>query len=281
MWNNPEIIDTHIHLWEYDAKAYPWISGDMEVLQSDFLPPDLARIYLKEEISGCVAVQARHSVEETEFLVNLANQHHFIRGVVGWTDLQDEGVEERLDRLTSFPAIKGIRHIVQDETDPDFLNRPAFRRGISALEPRAFVYDLLIYHYQIPAAIRFVAGFPNQQFVLDHIAKPDIRNGDTRRWQKRLNKLAAFPNVSCKLSGMIIEAEWKTWRHEDILPYMEAALEAFGTERLMFGSDWPVCLLAGDYTSVLRLVRQFISTLSQDERRSIFSENAKRIYNLE
>ena len=247
-------IDSHQHFWRYDPARYPWIGERMGVLKRDYLPEDLEPLLRESRGRRPIAVQAEQAVAETDWLLDLAERHPFIVGVVGWVDLCSPSAAEALARLARRPKLVGVRHIVHDEPDDDFLLRPDFRSGIARLREHALVYDLLLFPKHLPRAVRLVEEFPEQRFVLDHIAKPPIREGELSPWREELQRLASFPNVTCKLSGMVTEARWKEWRPADMHPYLNAVLAAFGPDRLLIGSDWPVCLLAGDYARTLSVV---------------------------
>lgn len=239
-------IDAHQHFWHYSAAEYPWIGPGMERLARDFLPADLAPLLEAGGIAGTVAVQARQSLEETRWLLELADGHGFIRGVVGWVDLRSTHVADQLARFAGHPRFVGVRHVVQDEADPRFLLGEAFLHGLARVAEAGLVYDLLVLAPQLPAAAEMVALRPGQPFVLDHLAKPPIAAARLDPWRDDIRALARHPHVSCKLSGMVTEARLRQWRRGDFLPYMETALEAFSPDRLMFGSDWPVCTLSGE-----------------------------------
>ncbi len=271
-------IDSHQHFWRYQAPSYSWITERMRILQRDYLPAELEPLLRAGGFDGCIAVQACQSVEDTAFLLELARRHAFIKGVVGWVDLCSDRLDEELARFAPDPGLVGVRHIVHDEPDDDFMLRADFRRGISRLRTFDLTYDLLLFPRHIPRAVRLAEEFPEQPFVLDHIAKPVIRDGQFSPWREDLRTLAAFPNVTCKLSGLVTEARWDSWRPEDIHPYLDIVVEAFGPSRLMIGSDWPVCLLAGDYRRVMDVVVGYVERLSKDERRGILGENAARVY---
>ncbi len=273
------MIDSHQHFWKYDPVRDEWITQEMKTIRRDFLPPDLKPLLDQQAIEGAVAVQADQSEAETQFLHDLAVQYSFIRGVVGWIDLGSSEVEKRLDHFKSFSKIKGFRHVVQTEPD-GFMDGAAFRRGISLLEKYSYTYDILIYAPQLPEARRLANQFPNQRFVIDHIAKPAIKAGSLHPWASEMKKMGELENVWCKLSGMVTEADWQKWKPENIAPYLDLTLEAFGTHRLMYGSDWPVCLLAATYSAQLDVVNNFASQLSGSERARILGENAKRFYRL-
>jgi L-fuconolactonase len=273
-------IDAHQHFWKYTPQEFGWISEDMAVIRRDFMPSDLLPELKKAGFDGSVAVQAPQTEEETRFLLELADHYSFIKGVVGWIDLQAANAEDRLAIFSRHPKLCGIRHIVQAEPDDQFLLKPAFKRGVSLLEKFKLTYDILIYPKQLPATIEFVRAFPNQKFVVDHLAKPFIKDQITEPWDTNIRRLAAHENVYCKLSGMVTEASWQHWKPGDFTPYLETALEAFSTRRLMIGSDWPVCKVAGEYTQVMQLVREYIASLSTGEQALILGQNATEFYKL-
>ena len=273
-------IDTHQHFWKYSKEEYPWIAEGMEVLAQDRLPADLGPLLKDNGIEGTVAVQARQVVEETEALLAMAEEYDFIRGVVGWVDLRSPNVEAQLERFKDRTKLVGVRHVVQDEPDEKFVLREDFMRGIGMLKAYDLVYDILIFPHQLAASIELVKKFPEQVFILDHIAKPNIKDKHMSPWESDIKKLASFENVSCKLSGMVTEADWHNWTAEDFRPYMEVVLEAFGAERLTIGSDWPVCTLAGQYGSVVSIAADFIVQLSDNEQKAIWERNPERIYGL-
>lgn len=272
-------IDAHHHLWRYRADEYAWMDDRMQVLRRDFVPEDLEAELARSRLDGAVAVQARQSVEETHWLLELAHRYTFIKGVVGWVSLVSNEVDKELE-LVFDEKLKGVRHIVQDEADDDFILRDDFNRGISRLKHYGLVYDILIFHHHLPQTIQFVDRHPGQRFVLDHIAKPPIREGVLDPWREELQRLAKRENVFCKLSGMVTEADWTNWREEALKPYFEVVLEAFGPKRLMFGSDWPVCLLAGDYQSWFKAACSLIAPLSPDEQLQILGKTASQVYTL-
>jgi len=273
-------IDAHQHFWKYDPKKQAWIDDSMSVIRRDFLPSDLKKVYTENDIDGCVAVQADQTLEETNFLLGLSAKYDFIKGVVGWIDLRAKNVAEVLNEYGGQDKIIGFRHIVQGEPDHNFLLRSDFLRGISFLEKNNFVYDILIFPHQLGATLEFVKRFPNQKFVIDHIAKPYIKDGYFEGWSVLMKEIAKQENVYCKLSGMITEADFNDWTSKQIIPYMDLVLEAFGPTRIMFGSDWPVCLVAGNYAQVKRLVTDFIRNLSINEQTKIMGTNAIEFYNL-
>jgi L-fuconolactonase len=274
-------IDAHQHFWRYDPVEYDWINGEMRVLQRDFLPPDLAPLLAEMGMDGCIAVQARQSEEETHFLLQLAAAYPFIKGVVGWLDLSAPDLEERLEAFRSFSALKGIRHIVQAEPDPDFLLRPDFLKGVKMLGKAGLTYDILVYERQMPTVLKFLELCPDQPMVLDHIGKPVIQEGPSAAWKAGIRGIASHPAVYCKLSGLVTEADWSNWSADDFLPFLDVVLEAFGPQRLMIGSDWPVCLLAADqYRLVLDIIGQFSEDWPAEERAALWGDTATRCYRL-
>ena len=274
------VIDSHQHFWKYEPVKHSWIDDDMSVIRRDFLPSDLAKVYQENSIDGCVAVQADQTQEETDFLIDLASINNFIKGIVGWVDLRAENIENVLEKYSTDKIVKGFRHVVQGEADHNFLLRPNFSRGISLLEKHNFTYDILVFPHQLGSVLEFVKKFPHQKFVIDHIAKPYIKDGYFEGWATMVTAIGKHENVSCKMSGMVTEADFITWTPEQIHPYMDTALEAFGSKRILFGSDWPVCLVAGNYSKIKKLTTDFISQLSQIEQNSIMGNNAIEFYNL-
>ena len=274
------IIDAHQHFWKYEPIKHEWIDESMAVIRQDFLPSDLQQTYAANGIDGCVAVQADQTLAETDFLLKLSGENHFIKGVVGWVDLRDKNVDSVLEAYSSNKKMKGFRHIVQGEADHNFLIRPDFLKGISHLEKYGYVYDILIFPHQLGAALEFVKQFPNQKFIIDHMAKPYIKDGFYDGWAVLMAEIANYENVFCKLSGMITEADYNSWPPAQITPYMDLVLQAFGPERVLFGSDWPVCLVAGSYTDVKNVVTNCIAELSLAEQSAIMGENAMRFYDL-
>jgi L-fuconolactonase len=272
-------IDSHQHFWSYDAAQYPWIPKGSP-LERDWLPPDLAPLLAAADLDGCVAVQARQSLKESQWLLELAEHYSIIKGVVGWVDLRAPDVEADLAALAKHPKFRGVRHVVQDEPDDHFMLGPEFLRGLGKLHALGLTYDLLVFPRQLPAAIEVVRRFPDQPFVLDHLAKPEIKAGTLSPWREQLRELAKFPNVSCKISGMVTEADHAAWKAADFAPYLEVVLAAFGEDRLMYGSDWPVCLLAGSYPRVFELAGTAAHGMSAGGREKFFGDNAARFYGL-
>ena len=274
-------IDAHHHFWKYDPVRYSWMNERMEVLKKDYQPADLLVEIEKTGIDGVVSIQADQSMLETDELLEHAARHDFIKGVVGWFPLADSSVEEVLSEYANNPWLKGVRHVVQDEPDDRFILGNAFNEGIRKLEQFDLVYDILIYERQLAPSIEFVDLHPNLSFVLDHVAKPRIGDGVMDPWKEQMLELARRENVTCKLSGMATEANWTEWTFDGLRPYMDVALDAFGPNRLMFGSDWPVARLAVDYEPWVNICRELISTLSPHEREAIEGENAIRAYRLD
>lgn len=272
-------IDAHQHFWYYQPERDAWITEDMRSIRRDFLPEDLAPLLRRSKIEGCVAVQADQSEKETDFLIKCARNNPFVKGVVGWTDLQSPGVQARLEYYYQFQEVKGFRHIIQSEP-ADFFSQKAFNNGISLLEQYNFTYDILIYPNHLPGALSFIRKFPNQLFVIDHLAKPYIKKQQLRPWKQQLQQIAMHENVYCKLSGMVTEADWQNWKRTDFKPYLETTLEAFGSNRILYGSDWPVCQVAAAYHQQLEIVQQFIEPLSPSEKKAIMGDNAVRFYHL-
>jgi L-fuconolactonase len=273
-------IDAHQHYWIYNADEYAWIDESMEAIQRDFLPLDLEPELKKNGFDGSVVVQVRQTVEETAWLLELAEQSPTIVGVVGWVDLCSPEAVSQLKRFAKYPKLVGIRHIVQGEPDERFLLRPDFMRGIALLEDFNLAYDILIYTRHLPIAAEFVERFPNQRFVLDHLAKPPIKKGEIEQWANGIRRLAAFPNVFCKLSGLVTEADWQSWKVEQIHPYLEVAFAAFGPSRLIIGSDWPVCLVAASYSRAVDVVKAYIDRHHPDSRDVVLGGNAERFWRL-
>ncbi|GGA74151.1 amidohydrolase [Flavobacterium palustre] len=274
------VIDSHQHFWIYETEKHAWIDDEMKVIRKNFLPEDLKIVYKENNIDGCVAVQADQTLAETDFLLDLAKKNDFIKGIVGWVDLRADNIEEVLKQYSAFPKLKGFRHVVQGEADHNFMLRPDFLNGITALEKHNFTYDILIFPHQLGAALELVKRFPNQKFVIDHIAKPYIKDEFYDGWASLMKAISEYPNVYCKLSGMTTEADYNNWTPEQIEPYMQLVLEAFGANRILFGSDWPVCLVAGNYTKTKELVTNFIAKLNSEEQTAIMGGNAVQFYNL-
>ena len=270
-------VDAHQHFWQYNPVRDTWITEEMVVLKRDFLPDDLESQLEAHGFDGSIAVQADQSEDETIFLLQLAEQHPSVMGVVGWVDLRAADLPERLQYLSGFGRLGGVRHIAQAEPD-DFLARNDVARGIALLQDFDLTYDILVYPHQLPAVLSLVDRLPDQRFVVDHAAKPRIRDGEMEPWARRMRELASHGNVWCKVSGLVTEADWTRWSGEDIHPYLDVVFEAFGPERLMFGSDWPVCMLAASYGEVVELIENYAGHLSAAERDELFGANAVRCY---
>lgn len=273
-------IDAHQHFWRFDPVRDAWITEEMNVIRRDFLPADLAPLLKAAGIDGCVAVQADQSEAETQFLLECAQGNDFVKAVVGWVDLRSPNVAERLAYWAEQPLVKGFRHIVQGEPDDKFLLREDFNNGVAALKKHGFTYDILVFPHQLPAVEQFVEKHPEQPLVIDHLAKPYIKKKEIGDWTKQIRRIARMPHVHCKLSGMVTEANLQNWKEADFRPYLDTVLEAFGPGRLMYGSDWPVCLLAADYARQKAIVDNFIGSLSASEKSGIMGGNAAAFYNI-
>ncbi len=274
------IIDTHHHYWNYNPVEFDWIDDEMARIRKSFLPANLKETLQNTGVEGVVTVQARQCLVDTDWLLQLAAENDFMRGVVGWLPLAAENITDLLDQYSQNNKLKAVRHVVQGEPDPEFILGKDFNRGISQLKKYGLVYDILIFERQLTNTIRFVDQHPDQQFVLDHIAKPRIKANELEPWAKNIRELAKRENVSCKISGMVTEADFNNWTEEQLKPYFEVVIEAFGPDRLLFGSDWPVCLVATEYTNWLNLVKKQLVQLSKDEQNMIFYKNAVEVYKL-
>ena len=272
-------IDAHQHFWQYNPQRDRWINEEMSMLKHDFLPENLLPVLQQHQFDGCVAVQADSSEKETTFLLELAEDNAFIKGVVGWLDLCNENIDVRLNHFSKYKKLKGLRHIVQAEPD-GFMLQKEFQHGISALEKHDFTYDILIFPNQLEEAIELVSKFSKQKFILNHCAKPYIKDNKITIWKKNLEKLASFKNVACKVSGLTTEANWNSWNQKEIQPYLDVVFKAFENDRLLFGSDWPVSLLAGNYTETVGLIENYIQQFSKTEQQQIIGLNAINWYNL-
>ncbi|SHM73924.1 L-fuconolactonase [Cyclobacterium lianum] len=273
-------IDSHQHFWHYDANDFPWISDEMQILKEDCLPEKLYPELEANEVKGTVAVQARPVREETNYLLDLADKFPFILGVIGWVDLTSDQLADTLKSYQPFPKLKGFRHLLQDESDSEFILKPAFQRGLGQIFAAGYSYDLLVLPFQLAGAIKTASNFPEGRLVLDHMAKPDMSHKDLQEWKDKMRDLAAHPQVYCKLSGMVTEADWENWEASDFFPFLDIALEYFGEERLMFGSDWPVCRLAASYAQVTGILEKYLEKLSVAAQRKIWYENAEKFYHL-
>jgi L-fuconolactonase len=274
-------IDSHQHFWIYDKERHSWIDDSMRACQQDFLPADLQPILQQNGFAGCVAVQVDQTEADNDFTLGLAKNNSFIKGVVGWVNLQANSIEERLQHYSQVKLMKGFRHILQGEPDEKFMLGAMFKHGIGFLNKYGFSYDILIKPNHLRYAKELVTTFPNQRFVIDHLAKPDIKAGEINYWKEGMQALAVYPNVSCKVSGMVTEADWTKWKPEDFAPYLDVVFNAFGANRVMYGSDWPVCNVAGGYTGVLRVIENYIGRLSQNEQELFWAKNAIEFYRLD
>jgi L-fuconolactonase len=274
-------IDAHHHFWKYDPIEYDWISEEMCVIRRDFLPADLKAEVEAAGIDGVVSVQARQTVAETQWLLKLAGENDFIKGVVGWVPLVSDEVAADLERFAQNPKLRAVRHVLQGEPDDRYMLRDDFNAGVRALRPFGLAYDVLIFERHLPQTIEFVDRHPDQIFVLDHVAKPRIKDGLFEPWNRNLRELARRENIYCKISGMVTEADWAKWDENTLRPYAYAVLEAFGPARTMFGTDWPVCLVASGYAQWVGTVERFASDLSADERKQLFGETAVKAYGLQ
>jgi L-fuconolactonase len=273
-------IDSHQHFWTYDAVKHDWISDEMAVIRRDFLPDELGLVLAENDITGCVAVQADQSIAENDFLLHLASTHAWIKGVVGWVDLQSSNLDQQLAAYADLEIMKGFRHILQGEQQRDLMLQPAFLNGIGQLAAYDFTYDILILPDQLKFIPQFVARFPNQRFVIDHLAKPPVKQQEIAAWKKDILQVAQYENVCCKVSGMVTEADLVSWKQEDFDPYLDVVAAAFGPKRLMYGSDWPVCLSGGSYKAVMRIVNTYFSQWSAHEQGLFFGQNAIDFYQL-
>lgn len=272
-------IDAHQHFWHYDPVKYDWINDDMRVIRRDFLPSDLQPVLEQNEIDGCVAVQADQTEDETSFLLDLAGENDFIKGVVGWVDLRRDDVNERLGFFKQNLAFKGVRHVLQAEPE-GFMTDKRFLEGVKAVGSQGLTYDILTVEHQLPEVVRLLQQLPEMRLVIDHISKPGIKQGSFDNWARQMRILSEYEHLHVKLSGMVTEADWRQWREGDFTRYIDFCLEYFGPSRLMFGSDWPVCLVAAEYTKVIELVTSHISQLSEPEQADIMGNTAFRFYHL-
>jgi len=273
-------IDAHQHFWKYDPVIHSWITDEMPAIKKDFLPHDLKPLLEQHNFNGCVAVQADQSEKETQFLIDLAKENDFIKGVVGWVNLLADDIEEKLEYYESFTVLKGFRHVLQGEEDRKFMLNSQFMRGIGLLQKNNLTYDILIYADQLKYVKPFVSNFPKQKFVIDHLAKPGIKHKNLDEWKKDMYTAAENENVYCKISGMVTEADWQKWKEDDFTPYLDTIVEAFGMNRVMFGSDWPVCFLAASYKQVMGIPAKYFSSFSKLEQDKFFGGNAIQFYNL-
>ena len=271
-------IDAHQHFWKYNQKDYSWIDDSMRMIKKDFLPQHLIPELTKEGFEGSISVQARQTLQETRWLLELSNSNDFIKGVVGWVDLKSRHVRSDLIHFSEQSKFVGVRHVVHDEADDAFMLDRDFLRGISYLKDYNLTYDFLLFPHHLPIAFKVASMFPEQRFALDHISKPLIKQKIFEPWADDIKELAGLPNVFCKLSGMVNEADWVNWQPEEFFPFIDVAVRAFGIDRVMIGSDWPVCLVAGSYSKVMSVVFKYISKLSASEQKSILGNNCERFY---
>lgn len=273
-------IDSHQHFWKYDPITYSWIDDDMAAIRRDFAPDDLKPLLAECGIDGCVIVQADQSEADNDFQLNHAENHDFIKGIVGWVELKGKNIEERLEYYSQFKKLKGFRHVLQDDVSKYLMRQTDFLNGVSLLNKYNFTYDVLVKPGQMEFALEFVAQFPDQKFVLDHIAKPFIKDQIITGWDKDIVALAKFDNVQCKISGMVTEADWENWKSSDFTPYIDTVVNAFGIDRVMYGSDWPVCTLGGTYSEVYGIVQDYFAGYSEAEQAKVFGQNAIGFYSL-
>jgi L-fuconolactonase len=273
-------IDSHQHFWKFDPIRDSWIDESMSVIQKDFFPEDLEPILKANGIDGCVVVQSDQSETENHFQIANVDKYDFVKGIVGWVNLSASNIQERLEYFSQFKKLKGFRHVLQGEPQRDFMLRPEFLNGISLLDQYNFTYDILVFPDQLKFVKQFVEKFPNHRFVIDHIAKPYIKDNIIEGWQEDMKAIAEHKNVYCKISGMVTEANWNSWKKADFYPYMDVVVNAFGTDRVMFGSDWPVCLVAAKYSEVLDIVKDYFSGYSDLEHDKVFGGNAIEFYSL-
>jgi L-fuconolactonase len=273
-------IDAHQHFWYFDPIKDSWMTNEMSVIKKDFIPQDLQPVLGENGFDGCVLVQVDQSENENDFLLELAVKNDFIKGVIGWVDLQAEKLNERLAYYQQFKKLKGFRHILQGEKDRAYMLKPEFIRGISVLTQFNYTYDILIFPDQLQYTEKFVESFPEQKFVIDHLAKPYIKDKKIDGWKGDIQQLAQYENVFCKISGMVTEASWQSWEENDFMPYIDVVVNTFGTDRVMFGSDWPVCLLAATYNEVVHIVKNYFSSFTENEQDKVFGQNAIKFYNL-
>ena len=273
-------IDAHQHFWQFDAVRDNWINEEMAILKNDFLPAELQNLLNKNGMDGSVVVQSDQSEKENEFQLKNAEENDFIRGVIGWVDMQSPDLKDRLSYYQQFKKLKGFRHLLQGETQRNLMLKPSFKHGIGLLNKYGFTFDLLVLPDQLKYVKELVSTFPDQPFVVDHLAKPFIKNKDIASWKKNMTALTPYKNLYCKMSGMVTEADLKIWKQEDLIPYMDVVVETFGTNRLMFGSDWPVCLLAATYQQTKNITDEYFSTFSITEQEAFFGKNATDFYKL-
>jgi len=274
------IFDAHHHFWNYNPAEFGWIDNSMEILKKNYLPQDLEQQLFSTGVTGTVVVQARQTLEETKWLLGLAEEYHFIKAVVGWVDLQSEKISDQFNIFSDFPYLVGVRHVIHDEPDDNFILRKEFLRGIAKLQKQNLTYDLLLYPKHLRRAIELVSRFPEQKFILDHIGKPLIKSEIIHPWKEDIEEFAKRQNVWCKISGMVTEADLFNWKYEDLIPYMDTVLEAFGPNRILLGSDWPACRLAGEYSEIMNAGIRYVDNLSENEQKKIFCDNCLEFYNI-
>ena len=274
-------IDSHQHFWQYNPAEHSWMTDAMQLLKQDFMPADISPLLNQIGFDGCIAVQARQSIEETNWLLKLANENDFIKGVVGWVDLRSHHINQVLSDYANQKKLLGVRHVVHDEADDNFMLQPTFQNGIAALKEFNLTYDLLLFSKHIPVALQLVDKFPEQPFVLDHIAKPFINKKEMSPWKEDLKELAKHPNVFCKLSGMVTEAKWNEWKEDDFKQYLDVVTESFGTKRLMIGSDWPVCTLSGNYSTTMSVVINYANQFIKEISDGILGGNCINFYKID
>lgn len=272
-------IDSHQHFWKYDPTKQGWIDSTMGAIKQDFLPENLFPELVAHDLDGSVVVQAEESFRETAWLLDLCSEEEKIKGVIGWADLSSDDLDRDLDQFAASEKLKGYREVLQAKS-PSYFLKPEFIRGLTKIGKRGYSYDLLVFSSQLEEATELIKRSPEQPIVIDHLAKPNIKLGTWRDWKKSMSLLSEREYIFCKLSGMITEADWKSWKADDLRPYLEICLELFGPNRLMFGSDWPVCLLAGTYSEVVKIIEDFVSPLSPDEKELIWGKTACNFYNI-
>ena len=273
-------IDSHNHFWLYNPETHAWIDESMSKIRRDFMPEEFELVLSENGFDGTIAVQADQSEQETTSLLALASEYDVIKGVVGWIDLSAENVTDRLAYFSQFEKLLGLRHIVQAEPDPEFMLKEEFQRGIGLLKEYNLTYDILVFPHQLAAAAETVSLHPSQKFVIDHLAKPYIKKQEIGEWARFMKAIGEHENVMCKLSGMVTEADWDTWQVEDFKPYLDIVIEAFGIDRVMFGSDWPVCLVSASYPQVKEIVEDYVKEFSEEERAKVFGINAMKFYGI-
>jgi L-fuconolactonase len=272
-------IDSHQHFWQYNPVEHHWMTEAMSIVKKDFLPTDLMPILKENNIEGTVLVQVTQTQQETDSFLKIAEEYDFVKGIVGWVDLRSNDIVDKLRNYQKIKKLKGFRHVLQLE-EPQFMLQQEFLRGINALKEFGFTYDILVYPIHLSAALILVEKNPEQYFVIDHLAKPFIKDHKIGTWQKKIEALASHKNVFCKISGMVTEAEWKNWKYEDFIPYMDVIVNSFGLNRIMFGSDWPMCLVSASYGEVIQIVRNYFTQFSEPIQQLFFGINAMKFYNL-